>query len=255
MKSILSVTLALAIIASGSNTASAVSDDFTSSQKEAMIATIRDALVHDPSILRDAIASLRAADAADRTIAAHTGIEHNQDALYHNSADPLKGNSAGKLVVVEFFDPRCSYCKALQPRMNDALKANPDVKLVLKDYPILGPNSILASRALLAAQKQDKYDVLQEALMELKEDPNEQVLQRVATSVSLDWTRLRSDMDDPEIQKRLQANVVLGQQLRVQGTPAMIIGNQLVPGAIDPDTLNRLLAQARKAAEPQSSHS
>jgi protein-disulfide isomerase len=157
--------------------------------------------------------------------------------------------------MADQLDPRCGHCKALQPRLNDALKANPDVKLILKDYPVLGPNSILASRALLAAQKQDKYQVLQEALMELREDPNEQVLQRVPFSVGIDWTQLRGDMDDPEIQTRLQANVVLGQQLQVQGTPTMVIDNQLVPGAIDSNTLNNLLALARKAPEPQSSHS
>jgi protein-disulfide isomerase len=243
---------AIFIAMSLSGTAGA--EDLTPDQKNAIIATVRDAMAHDPSILRGAIAAMQAADAEQQKVSARDGIQRSRDALYNQSADPFKGNPDGKVVIVEFFDPRCSYCKALQPRLTEALKANPDVKLVLKDFPILGPNSVLASRALLASQKQGKYAAFQQALMELKEDPNEQVLQQVASSVGVDWSRLRADMDDPEVQQRLRANIALGRELQVQGTPALVISDQLVPGAIDAATLDTLLSRAREQLQ-KSGHS
>jgi protein-disulfide isomerase len=117
---------------------------------------------------------------------------------------------------------------------------------VLKDLPILGPYSLLASRALLAAQGQGKYTELQEALMRLREEPTEPLLKREAEKLGLDWSRLRREMDDPAIRLRLEANTKLAGALRIEGTPALIIGDKLVPGAVDLATLERLVAEARQ---------
>ena len=126
------------------------------------------------------------------------------------------------------------------------LKRQRDVRLVLKDLPILGPNSLLASRALLAAQRQGKYAELHDALLKLKEEPTEPVLKREAEKLGLDWARLRREMDDPAIGRRLEANTKLAAALRIEGTPALIIGDTLVPGAVDLATLEKLVAEARE---------
>jgi hypothetical protein len=112
--------------------------------------------------------------------------------------------------------------------------------------PILGPNSLLASRALLAAQRQGKYAELHDALLKLKEEPTEPVLKREAEKLGLDWARLRREMDDPAIGRRLEANTKLAAALRIEGTPALIIGDTLVPGAVDLATLEKLVAEARE---------
>ena len=103
----------------------------------------------------------------------------------------MKGNAQGAVTIVEFFDARCGYCKQMEPVMDQMLRRQKDVRLVMKDLPILGPNSLLASRALLAAQRQGKYAELHDALMKLREEPAEPVLKREAERLGLDWAKLR----------------------------------------------------------------
>ena len=160
-------------------------------------------------------------------------------------ADPVRGNPRGTVTLGEFFDARCGYCKQMHPTVEQMLQRQRDVRLVLKDLPILGPNSVLASRALLAAQRQGKYNELYDALLKLREEPAEPVLRREAERVGLDWARLRREMDDPGIARRLEGNTRLAQALGIQGTPAIVIGDALVPGAVDLATLERLVAEAR----------
>ena len=133
----------------------------------------------------------------------------------------------------------------MRPVVEDLLRRQRDVRWVMKDLPILGASSVLASRALLAAQRQNRYAELHDAVLKLREEPAEPVLKREAERVGLDWARLRRDMDDPAIQWRIEANMRLAQTLRVEGTPAMVVGGALVPGAVDLPSLERLVAEAR----------
>ena len=151
------------------------------------------------------------------------------------------------MTVVEFFDPRCGYCKRMRPVIAELLRRQRDVRWVMKDLPILGPNSVLASRALVASQRQGKYAELHDAVMKLREEPIEPVLRREAERAGLDWARLKRDMDDPSVQRRIDANARLAQALGIQGTPAMVVGETLMPGAVDLASLERLVAEARTA--------
>lgn len=224
----------------------AIAQGFTPEQRQEIVGIIREALKEDPSILRDAFSALEEAETRERAGAQRAAIAAHADALFRDPADPVKGNPQGKVTLVEFFDARCGYCKQMEPVMQQLLRRQPDVRLVLKDLPILGPNSLLASRALLAAQRQGKYAELHDALLKLREEPAEPVLRREAERAGLDWAKLRRDMDDPAIQQRLQGNMRLAQALRVEGTPALVIGETLIPGAVDLATLERLVAEARK---------
>jgi len=224
----------------------AFAQGFTPEQRQEIIGIIREALKEDPSILRDAFSALEAAETRERAGAQRAAIATHADALFRDPADPVKGNPQGKVTLVEFFDVRCGYCKQLEPAMQQLLRRQPDVRLVLKDLPILGANSVLASRALLAAQRQGKYAELHDALLKLREEPAEPVLRREAERLGLDWARLRRDMDDPAVQHRLEANLRLARALQVEGTPALVVGETLVPGAVDLATLERLVAEARK---------
>ena len=218
---------------------------FSPEQRREIIEVLRDALRQDPSILRDALMALEQADATARADAQRAAIAAQSVALFRNPEDPVKGNAQGAVTIVEFFDARCGYCKQMEPVMDQMLRRQRDVKLVMKDLPILGPNSVLASRALLAAQRQGKYAELHDALMKLREEPAEPVLRREAEKLGLDWARLRRDMDDPAVGRRLEANTRLAGALRIEGTPALVIGDTLVPGAVDLATLEKLVAEAR----------
>ncbi|MXP65401.1 DsbA family protein [Roseomonas sp. M0104] len=219
-------------------------------QREEVVGILREALRKDPSILRDALVALQQAEQDDRSAGQRAAIAAHEEKLLRDPADPVKGNPRGNVTIVEFFDVRCGYCKALHPTMEALLREDPQVRVVMKDLPILGPNSVLASRALLAAQRQGKYAALQDALMRLRGEPTEAALQAEAQRAGLDWPRLQRDMQDPALKARLQDHVALAQALGIEGTPALIVGGKLVPGAVDLATLRQLVAGARQAGKP-----
>ena len=218
----------------------------TGAQRQEVVEVLRQALRQDPSILRDALAAMQAAEQQARENTRTATIAAQADALLRNPADPVKGNPRGDVTLVEFFDARCGYCKVLHPTMEALLQADPNIRVVMKDLPILGPSSVVASRVLLAAQRQGQYLPLQAALMRLRLEPTEAVLKVEAEKLGLDWARIQRDKDDPAIQQRLQGNLALAQALSIEGTPALVIGTTLVPGAVDLATLQQLVAEARR---------
>jgi protein-disulfide isomerase len=211
----------------------ATAQGLTEAQRAEVLAILRRALAEDPTILRDALAAMDSADQAASAETQRRTIRAQADALLRDAADPVRGNASGAITIVEFFDARCSYCRAMHQTLEEMLRRNRDVRLVLKDMPILGPNSVLASRAMLAAQRQGKYLPLHDALMRLREEVNEAVLRREAERLGLDWPRLRREMDDPAIARKIEANLGLARALDIQGTPALVIGDIIIPGAME----------------------
>ncbi|MGC5198772.1 DsbA family protein, partial [Aphanothece microscopica] len=130
------------------------STGFTAVQRAEILAILRQALREDPSLIRDALAGLDEADRRERAQAQREAIVQQAAALFRDPADPAKGNPQGDLTIVGFFDARCGYCKQMHPAMQALLRRDPNIRVVLKDLPILGPASVVASRALLAAQRQ-----------------------------------------------------------------------------------------------------
>jgi protein-disulfide isomerase len=209
--------------------------EFTPAQRAEIVQILRDALKQDPSILQDAMtAASRAAVAAAR----ETMV---------GPADPIGGNAQGDVTIVEFFDTRCPYCRKLEPTMAEFLARDHGVRLVYKDLPILGPASVLGSRALLAAQKQGGYEKLRDAIMSAPPDTTTASIQAAARKLGLDWTRLQHDMDDPAITTRIQSNLKLAHEIGIEGTPALVIGSTLIPGAVDLAELQTAVAAERGA--------
>jgi protein-disulfide isomerase len=226
----------------------ALAAGFTEAQRAEILGILREALRSDPSILREALEGLDAAERREREGLGGAAIAAHAEALFRDPADPAIGNPRGAVTVVEFFDPRCPYCKRMRPVVDELLRRQQDVRWVMKDLPVLGPGSVVASRVLLAAQKQGKYAELHDAVLKLREEPTEPVLRREAERLGLDWARLKRDAEDPSIQRRIDTNSQLAQALQIQGTPAMVIGETLVPGAVDLAALERLVGEARMAA-------
>lgn len=221
-------------------------DSFTPEQRAEIVTILRDALKQDPSILRDAVVALQADDTARSQSESRAAIAAARDTLVTPS-DPIAGNPKGDVTIVEFFDTRCPYCKKLEPVMDQFLTQDRNVRLVYKDLPILGPASVLGTKALLAAQKQGGYARLREAVMKLPPDTTRPMIQAAAEKLGLDWPRLSHDMDDPAVQARIDANLKLARTLQIQGTPALVVGSDIVPGAVDLAELTKIVAEARKA--------
>jgi protein-disulfide isomerase len=220
--------------------------EFTAEQRAEIVAIVRDAMKQDPSILRDAVTTLQADETARDKASARDALVAAHDKLV-TPADPVGGNTKGDVTIVEFFDVRCPYCRKMEPDMTKFLAADKGVRLVYKDLPILGPASMLGSKALLAAQRQNAYEKFRDAVMKLPPDITLASLEGAAKKLGLDWARLAKDMEDPAIRTQLDANLAVARSLNIQGTPALIVGEEMVPGAVDTEELKKLVAQARKA--------
>jgi protein-disulfide isomerase len=218
---------------------------FTPEQRAEIVEIVRAALKSDPSILRDAVQALESDETLRHEAAARTAIAGATAALASAPADQIAGNPAGDVTIVEFYDPRCPYCRRMLPVAADVLRHDTRIRWVYKEIPILGPASVTAAKAVLAAQRQGKYGAMHDALMTGTPDVTPAVVQTIAASTGLDWAKLQRDMDDPTIKARLDANVELARQLGIDGTPAYVIGGRLIPGAVDEATLLAAVASAR----------
>ena len=246
------VLLAGALLAGAllAGTPTAHADAFTPAQRDEIVRIMRDALRQDPTILRDAVEALRADEGSRRQSAVRSAIATSRDALTADPADPVAGNPDGDVTIVEFFDTRCPYCRKLEPTMAALLKRDRGVRLVYKDLPILGPASVIGSKALLAAQLQNDrvpgaYARLREAVMQPGTDQTKEGILAAAQTLGLDPARLERDLDAPAIQQRIDANLRLAHALGIQGTPALVIGQTLIPGAVDLTELQQTVQAAR----------
>ena len=219
---------------------------FTPAQRAEIVAIMRQALRTDPSILRDAVLAMQADDGARQEAATRAAIEGSRAALTATAGDPVAGNPAGDITVVEFYDTRCPYCRRILPTLASLLQQDHGIRLVYKDMPILGPSSMVEARALLAAERQDGYLRLQSVLMQSKGEATTESVRQAAAQAGLDGARLAQDMQDPTIQQRLDANIALARKLGVEGTPALVIGDIMVPGAVELAELQQAVAAARK---------
>jgi protein-disulfide isomerase len=216
-------------------------------QKEEVETVIHDYFMAHPEfmieVLHAAEAKLKEEKAADSKLL----IAAKQGELFHDETAPTGGNPDGDVTIVEFFDYRCPYCKQVEPSLEAMVKEDLKLRIVYKEFPVLGPASIYASRMALAARMQGKYAAFHTAMMATRGQITEETIVKVAKTVGLDVDKAKADMHAPEIEDQLKRNLALAQELAIEGTPAFIVGNKLVPGATDIDSLKKLVAAARKS--------
>ncbi len=220
--------------------------DLTATQRQTIDSMIHDYLMKHPDVL---IAALRAAQDKldhDNDAKATQAVAQHRQQIFDDPATPIGGTAQGNATVVEFFDYRCPYCKQVQLALESLLKQDPKLRVVYKEFPILGPVSLTAAQAALAAQRQGKYDAFHAAMMNARGQITDDTVYQVAGSVGLDVARLKHDMATPEIAHQLKANLELADALDVHGTPAFIVGDRVVPGAVDLDALKTMIADSRK---------
>jgi protein-disulfide isomerase len=156
-------------------------------------------------------------------------VDH-REALQDDRDSPVLGDPHGDVTIVEFFDYACSYCKAIEPRLQSALRADPHVKLILKEFPILTPESLIAARASLASVRQHKYRQFHEALMAYRGAWGEEAIFSTAQRVGLDVARLRRDMAAASIGNEIIGNFNLARGLRIFQTPGFVVGDHILTG-------------------------
>ena len=213
--------------------------------RDAVREIVREYLIEHPEVIEEAMAVLGERRELERRARARDVIAQNGEALLAHPMSPVSGDADGDVTVVEFFDYRCPYCKrALAPVM-ELLAADERVRVVWKEWPILGPVSTFAARAAMAADRQGRYHAFHVAVMDAPGELTEERVIDLAAGIGLDVERLRRDMSDPVIADYLEETSRLARALGIGGTPAFVVGDTLVPGAIDGASLKTLVAEAR----------
>jgi len=214
-------------------------------QKEAIEALVREYLLEHPEVLVESLQSYDQRQQEAEARRQREALIAEAETLTNDPAAPVIGNPEGDVTLVEFFDYRCPYCKRMTGILAQLMESDPKLRVVMKEFPILSQESVVAARAALAALRQDKYKSFHFALMEGGGGFTEDEIMAIAGSVGLDEARLRADMQDPEIEAALRRNHATAEKIGITGTPAFIVGDTLLPGAVSLDQLRAVVAEAR----------
>ena len=200
-----------------------------------------DAILENPEIIMQAVAILQQREKKRAASGANTvrlQLESDPNA-------PNLGNPEGDVTVVEFFDYNCPYCRSAGETMQALLAADANVRVIYREWPILGEDSVIAARAALAAREQGKYEAFHWALMNGEGRVTEAVVFKVARDLGMDVAKLEADMVSPAVEAHIALSNALAQQLGFTGTPAFIVGDKTAPGMLSFDEITRLVADAR----------
>lgn len=215
--------------------------------KAAIEKIVREYLIKNPEIIAEALTELQRREELAEAQRTSDAIRAHAASLDDKSGNFIFGNPNGDVTVVEFFDYRCGYCKRVMPTLLDEVREDGNVKLVFREFPILGKDSVLAARGAIAAAQQGKYYNMHLALMSERGSFTEAKILEIAEDLGLDPIKLKADMYNKETQAELQKSYATGKAIGLRGTPAFIIGEKLYPGALRRDQLKQLIAEQRRA--------
>jgi len=207
---------------------------------------VRDYLLEHPEVIIEAIERYQERKRGAEQSEAQAVLKARADEVFRDPDSPVGGNANGDATLVEFFDYNCAYCRRVDPLMKQLEAADAKLRIVYKEIPILGPNSVFAAKAALAAHRQGKYLAFHKSLMTVEGISDKDKVIEVATKIGLDLDRLRRDMEDPAIQKMIERNLALAQALHINGTPSFVAGDKIVRGAIELDALEALVRDTRE---------
>jgi protein-disulfide isomerase len=243
----LALALALHAAPAGAQTA-----PFSPEQRRAVEGIVKDYLLANPEILQEVFAELEKRQGDAQRTAQAEALRSERARLLDSSRDHIAGNPQGDVTLVEFTDYNCGFCKRALGDIRALIKADPKLKVVFKDFPVLGPNSVEAARVSTAARLQLKTDRQFEfhtRLMETRGPVNAERAMAVAKEMGLDMARLQKDMDGPEVKEAIQTNAVLGDKLGLTGTPAFIVGDEVIFGAVGLEPLRKAVENTRKCGK------
>ena len=222
---------------------------FSDTQRGDIESIVRNYLVTHPEVLEEAMNELAKRQAAAEAEKHQAGIEKNADAIFNSPRGVMLGNRSGDVTFVEFFDYNCGYCKRAMADMFDLMKADPKLKVVLKEFPVLGPSSIEAAKVAVAVRMQDrtgkKYLDFHQKLLSGRGQVDKAQAMAAAKEVGLDMARLERDLGSDEIGRSLEESFKLAEKLGLNGTPSYVIGDNVVVGAVGLAALKEKINTAR----------
>lgn len=212
-------------------------------EQEAIKALILQTIRENPEVLVDTLLAFQEKAQAQAQVEQRAAISRGGELLRADANTGVMGNPDGDIVLVEFFDYNCPYCRRAAPVLFELIEENPDLRIIMREWPILGPDSELAARASLAATQQDKFEAFHEALM-AQPRANTVMIRRAAEQAGLDYDQLQADMDAPEVDAHIAKSHDLARKLGISGTPTFMIGEALVPGLLEKADLQALISEA-----------
>jgi protein-disulfide isomerase len=233
--------------------APAAEPSFSEPQKTEIEKIIRDYLVAHPEVLQEAIAELDKRQTAADTAKAKAAVAANATTLFDSSRQVVLGNPKGDVTLVEFFDYNCGFCKGALPALIDLMKDDGKLKVVLKEFPVLGPGSVEAAKVAVAVRMQDKtgkkYLDFHQKLLGGRGKADKARALAVAKEVGMDMAKIEKDMASDEARLSLEESLKLAETLGLNGTPSYVVGEDVVVGAVGLDALRGKIATARCGKE------
>ncbi len=218
----------------------AVAAEFTDAQKAALGPIVKDYLMRNPEVLRDVMGELEKKQKAQEDAKRLEVVDHEQAELFSSPHQATLGNPNGKVTIVEFFDYNCAYCKRTLDDMARLLKSEPELKVVLKDFPVLGPGSVEAAQVASAVRNQFKGEKFWEyhaKLLSTRGPVAKAQALSVAKDLGADMDQVARDMGDADVKAGIQQNMQLADSLNLTGTPSFVVGRDIVVGAVGYDEL------------------
>ncbi|WP_224815128.1 DsbA family protein [Hasllibacter sp. MH4015] len=226
--------------------------DMSAAERQAFREEIRAYLLENPEVLMEAIAVLEQRQAEAEAEAQQLAVVENENALFNSAFDHVWGNPDGDVVIVEFVDYRCSFCRRAHPEVEELVAADGNIRIITKEFPILGEQSTLASQFAIATRVAlggEAYELVSDGLMAMRADVTELALARLATDLGLDSEAIFAAMDDPLVQATIDYNYELAQRMGITGTPSFVFGDQLVQGYVPLPNMQDIVAVLRDTAE------
>ena len=223
---------------------------FSADQTREIETIVKNYLVQHPEVLQDAMDALDKRQKEADAEKARTTIKDNKATIFDSAHQVVLGNPEGNVTMVEFFDYNCGFCKRALPDMLSLLKTDPNLKFVLKEFPVLGPGSVEAAHVAVAARMQDptgkKYIEFHQKLLGGRGPADKARAMAVAKEVGFDTARIEKDMNSDEVKDTIDENMKLADELGVSGTPSYVVGDQVVVGAVGLDELREKIKDLRK---------
>ncbi|TYB81803.1 DsbA family protein [Maritimibacter fusiformis] len=224
-------------------------ETMSADERSAFREEVRAYLLENPEVLMEAIAVLERRDAAAQVANDQTLVATNREALFNDGYSHVGGNPEGDITFVEFFDYKCGYCKKAHPEVQALLAADGNIRIIYKEFPILGEESLMASRFAIATQivaGEEAYAMLHDALYEMRGNVTEQSLTSLATELGLDAKAILDGLSDPRVDEIIAENHALAQRMAISGTPTFVMGDQMVRGYVPLSGMEQIVKELRE---------
>lgn len=222
--------------------------DMSPAEREAFRAEIRAYLLDNPEVIMEAVRVLEARQQQAQAAADADLIAANAEAIYEDGVSWVGGNPDGDITIVEFMDYRCGFCRRAVPEVEKLLANDGNIRLVIKEFPILGDQSVLMSRFAIATQNvagAEAYKQVHDVLMETNGDVTEPRLRRIANDLGLDADAILNGMEDPAVTEVIARNRALAQRLNISGTPSFVVTDEILRGFLPADQMQAVVDEKR----------